>query len=47
MAAIQRFDRTASGERIHYLSAQSFIGVSGGEEAYYTDIATWRQASVN
>ena len=39
VAVIQRFDRTASGERIHYLSAQSFLGLSSGQSAYYTDIA--------
>ena len=39
VAIIQRFDRTASGERIHYLSAQSFLGLSSGQSAYYTDIA--------
>ncbi|MYE53236.1 MAG: type II toxin-antitoxin system HipA family toxin [Gammaproteobacteria bacterium] len=44
VAVIQRFDRTASGERIHYLSAQSFIGVTSGEEAYYTDIADMLRA---
>ena len=38
VALIKRFDRTA-GDRIHYLSAQSFIGAGAATGAYYTDIA--------
>ena len=38
VALIERFDR-AAGERIHYLSAQSFIGAGAATGAYYTDIA--------
>ena len=38
VALIKRFDR-AAGDRVHYLSAQSFIGAEAGTSAYYTDIA--------
>ena len=38
VALIRRFDRR-DGERIGYLSAQSFIAAEGGTGAYYTDIA--------
>ena len=38
VALIERFDRAAGG-RIHYLSAQSFIGAEAGTGGYYTDIA--------
>jgi serine/threonine-protein kinase HipA len=38
VALIRRFDRTAAG-RIHYLSAQSFLGLQAGTPAFYTDIA--------
>ena len=38
VALIKRFDRTA-GDRIHYLSAQSFIGAETAVGAYYTDVA--------
>ena len=38
VALIERFDR-AAGERIHYLSVQSFIGAGAATGAYYTDIA--------
>lgn len=38
VALIRRFDR-ADGERIHYLSARSFIGAGEAADAYYTDIA--------
>ena len=38
VALIKRFDRSA-GDRIHYLSAQSFIGADADTSAYYTDIA--------
>ena len=37
-ALVDRFDR-AAGDRIHYLSAQSFIGAEAATGAYYTDIA--------
>ena len=38
VALIERFDR-APGDRVHYLSAQSFIGAEAATGAYYTDIA--------
>ena len=38
VALVDRFDR-AAGDRIHYLSAQSFIGAETATGAYYTDIA--------
>ena len=38
VALITRFDR-AAGDRVHYLSAQSFIGAEAATGAYYTDIA--------
>ena len=38
VALIRRFDR-AAGDRVHYLSAQSFIGAEAGTGGYYTDIA--------
>ena len=38
VALIKRFDR-AAGDRVHYLSAQSFVGAEAGTGAYYTDIA--------
>lgn len=38
VALIRRFDR-ADGDRIHYLSAQSFIGADAATGGYYTDIA--------
>ena len=38
VALVDRFDRVA-GERVHYLSAQSFIGAETATGAYYTDIA--------
>jgi len=44
VAVIQRFDRTASGRRTHYLSAQSFLGAEDGASAYYTDIADMLRA---
>ena len=37
-ALVDRFDR-AAGDRVHYLSAQSFIGAEPATGAYYTDIA--------
>lgn len=49
VAIVKRFDRspgdpvqnraTESGDRIHYLSAQSFIGAETATGAFYTDIA--------
>ena len=41
VALIRRFDRSgrSGNERIHYLSAQSFIGAERGDGAFYTDIA--------
>ena len=38
VALIRRFDR-AGGDRVHYLSAQSFISADAATGAYYTDIA--------
>ena len=38
VALVHRFDR-AAGDRVHYLSAQSFIGAEPATGAYYTDIA--------
>ena len=38
VALVDRFDRVAD-ERVHYLSAQSFIGAETAPGAYYTDIA--------
>ena len=38
VALIKRFDR-AAGDRVHYLSAQSFIGAEAAVGGYYTDIA--------
>ena len=38
VALVDRFDRVA-GDRIHYLSAQSFLGAETATGAYYTDIA--------
>ncbi len=38
VALIRRFDRT-DGDRIHYVSAQTFIGAEHADAAYYTDIA--------
>ena len=38
VALVDRFDRVAD-ERVHYLSAQSFIGAETATGAYYTDIA--------
>ena len=38
VALVRRFDRR-DGERIGYLSAQSFIAADAGTGAYYTDIA--------
>ena len=38
VALVDRFDR-AAGDRVHYLSAQSFIGAETATGAYYTDIA--------
>ena len=38
VALIKRFDRAGAG-RIHYLSAQSFLGAEHGATAFYTDIA--------
>ena len=38
VALIQRFDRTGV-DRIHYLSALSFLGLAPGSAAFYTDIA--------
>ena len=38
VALIKRFDR-AGADRVHYLSAQSFIGADANTSAYYTDIA--------
>lgn len=38
VALIRRFDRTGAG-RLHYLSAQSFLGLQAGTPAFYTDIA--------
>lgn len=39
VALVERFDRTADGHRVGYLSAQSFLGVVAGDSACYTDIA--------
>ena len=38
VALVDRFDRVA-GDRVHYLSAQSFVDAETGTGAYYTDIA--------
>ncbi len=38
VALIERFDR-AAGDRIHYLSAQSFLGAESATGAFYTDVA--------
>lgn len=38
VALVDRFDR-AAGDRVHYLSAQSFIGAETATGAHYTDIA--------
>ena len=38
VALVDRFDRFAE-DRVHYLSAQSFIGAEAATGAYYTDIA--------
>ena len=38
VALVDRFDRVA-GDRVHYLSAQSFLGAETATGAYYTDIA--------
>ena len=38
VALVDRFDRVP-GDRIHYLSAQSFLGAQTATGAYYTDIA--------
>lgn len=38
VALVDRFDRIA-GDRVHYLSAQSFLGAETATGAYYTDIA--------
>ena len=38
VALIRRFDR-AGTDRIHYLSARSFLGLEPGSTAFYTDIA--------
>ena len=38
VALIERFDR-AAGDRIHYLSAQSFLGAEAATGAFYTDVA--------
>ena len=38
VALVDRFDRVA-GDRVHYLSAQSFLGAETAAGAYYTDIA--------
>ena len=38
VALIQRFDRTGT-DRIHYLSALSFLGLAPGSTAFHTDIA--------
>ena len=44
VALITRFDRR-DGQRIPFLSAMSLLGMEGGDEATYTDIAeairTW------
>ena len=39
VALVKRFDRTADGNRIGYLSAQSFVGATEATGAFYTDIA--------
>ena len=40
VALIERFDRDPGGtRRRHYLSAQTFIGATRGEQRFYTDIA--------
>lgn len=44
VALIKRFDRTAT-DRIHYLSAQSFLGADAATGAFYTDIADGLRAS--
>ena len=38
VALVDRFDRVA-GDRVHYLSARSFLGAETATGAYYTDIA--------
>ncbi len=38
VALVDRFDRVA-GDRVHYLSARSFLGAETAAGAYYTDIA--------
>lgn len=38
VALVDRFDRIA-GDRVHYLSAQSFLGAETATGAYYTDVA--------
>ena len=39
VALVKRFDRAAGGNRVGYLSAQSFIGAAEATSAFYTDIA--------
>lgn len=38
-ALVERFDRASNGQRLSYLSAQSFLGADADTDAYYTDIA--------
>ena len=38
VALVRRFDR-ASGRRLHYASARTFLGKSGSETGYYSDLA--------
>lgn len=36
---VKRFDRTASGERVPFISAQTFMGLAGAECGNYVDLA--------
>ena len=38
VALIKRFDRSGA-DRLHYISARTFLGNTGAEDAYYTDLA--------
>lgn len=38
VALVKRFDRVAD-RRVHYVSARTFLGIAGNEDAYYTDLA--------
>ena len=46
IALIERFDRGQGGMgRSHYMSAQTFVGASKGEQRFYTDIADGLRAA--